>query len=402
MRSQLLNPRHAHTKRRCNLSHIRCQSVREHKCHRRLDYGDAQRVPLAPVRLAPVVLREPPPSFDESATVSETTVSRSHNDLNWSVSSAQRVKRVSSRKRRPPPLLQGLDPKPERKEVITYATHAEHDMEAMTAVHAAARSTSHRASLASYTTSGPFKETDRYGRSVPSLRSPSEERVRLKRKQSLPSIRTPYEGSADSFDQELVELQAIVAEQRRADAIGSQSSEQHVAAVAPTMRVDARSETLNDIGSALARPLLARDHVNCINIYDPNYRTQRRAMPRTASRASACVSGWLSNLLPIVSAPARRLMPKHIQNCGTEARPSRADSDTSLRISTAETGVSMLTPSDSPASRTHRRSPTVYEGLPSVSPASTTCSPTLPGETSDNDCEWRPRPLVRGEVGMAL
>lgn len=80
---------------------------------------------------------------------------------------------------------------------------------------------------------------------------------RLQRKrpnQSKSSFGNP--GDSD-IEKEVLELNTIVEERRAEGNKGRHRDSRHVPAVAPSMQIGVRSETLNDIGSALSRPLTA-------------------------------------------------------------------------------------------------------------------------------------------------
>lgn len=67
------------------------------------------------------------------------------------------------------------------------------------------------------------------------------------------TMRNPSSENTESdIEQEILELNTIV-EEIRSESSRSGSSDGHVSAVAPLMPIKARSETLNDIGSAFSR-----------------------------------------------------------------------------------------------------------------------------------------------------
>ncbi|CAK4034679.1 Hypothetical predicted protein [Lecanosticta acicola] len=82
--------------------------------------------------------------------------------------------------------------------------------------------------------------------------TPSSEKTRLHRR------RSNHMGTGDSADldleKEMLELNTIIEERRAGAARPRSAALQHVPAVAPSMDVTARSETLTDIASALSRP----------------------------------------------------------------------------------------------------------------------------------------------------
>lgn len=117
--------------------------------------------------------------------------------------------------------------------------------------------------------------------------------ARLQRKRSNQS-KSSFGNAGDSdVEKEVLELNTIV-EERRAESNRVRSNDDHhIPAVAPSMQVGARSETLNDIGSALSRPLTIH-HIN------PGDAVQEIDSKELRPRSSR-VSGWLSS----VTTPAK-------------------------------------------------------------------------------------------------
>lgn len=111
--------------------------------------------------------------------------------------------------------------------------------------------------LSSYSSSSSMRSMRRQALESHSSSSSSSPRQsidwsRFNRKRN--SLRKPSSESMDSeIEQEILELNTIV-EEIRSDSSRSKSSDEHVSAVAPLMSIRARSETLNDIGSAFSRP----------------------------------------------------------------------------------------------------------------------------------------------------
>jgi hypothetical protein len=94
-------------------------------------------------------------------------------------------------------------------------------------------------------------------------------------------------GDSD-VEKEVLELNTIV-EERRAEGNRLRSRDgRHIPAVAPSMQVGVRSETLNDIGSALSRPL-AVQHLT------PGYADDELGGKEHQPKTSR-VSGWLSDV----------------------------------------------------------------------------------------------------------
>jgi hypothetical protein len=124
--------------------------------------------------------------------------------------------------------------------------------------------------------------------SLNTLTEPPKNGARLQRKRSNQS-KSSFGNPGDSdVEKEVLELNTIV-EERRAEGNRVRSRDsRHIPAVAPSMQVGVRSETLNDIGSVLSRPLA---------VYLPTTGEANTGLegkedhPRTSR-----VSGWLSNV----------------------------------------------------------------------------------------------------------
>ncbi|KAM0712374.1 hypothetical protein Q7P37_011469 [Cladosporium fusiforme] len=110
--------------------------------------------------------------------------------------------------------------------------------------------------------------------------------ARLQRKRSNHSHLSHSNAGDSDVEKEVLELNTIV-EERRAETNKARSRHSHVPAVAPSMQIRARSETLNDIGSALSRPLTTR-------VEEDNGDENPR--PRKSKTSKSFVSGWLSNV----------------------------------------------------------------------------------------------------------
>lgn len=119
--------------------------------------------------------------------------------------------------------------------------------------------------------------------------------VRKRSNQSKASLGSP--GDSD-VEKEVLELNTIV-EERRAEGNKHRSRNSHIPAVAPSMQVGARSETLDDIGSALSRPLTTR-HAAYLTKTGSEVDSNQR--PKS-SRSTAHVSGWLSSVTTTSDEP---------------------------------------------------------------------------------------------------
>ncbi|TKA78918.1 hypothetical protein B0A55_03913 [Friedmanniomyces simplex] len=221
-------------------------------------------------------------------------------------------------------------------------------------------------------------------------RAASSERITLKRKRSLQNVRKSCaEHGEAKVEKEVLELNTIV-EERRTDPPRPQGlPPQHVAAVAPTMEVRARKETLNDIGSALARPFTARESSHMNTIFDSPDKPRR---PST-SRASSRVPGWLSGLLPTLSTatppapnphqpePFYKCVPPSMAST-RRPRPASPASPRSSLTSDPDDALNApsLTAASSPTTKGHSRSLTAESRLTPLSPPSMIYGQEMPPE----------------------
>lgn len=192
----------------------------------------------------------------------------------------------------------------------------------------------------------------------------SGDRPSLRRKGSFP-IRKPFAESGDlDSDKEVLELNTIV-EERRAEATREMQGEQHVAAIAPTMQIRARSETLDAIGSALGRPLTAQANYRV----PPPLETKPRPVARRSTSAGSRVSGWLSGMLTSHSV-AHLPSNEPFYKCQSNAPAlRRSHSEASIRTCLTEMDSPSLTAASSPTSKGHSRSHTGESRITPLSPA---------------------------------
>jgi hypothetical protein len=117
---------------------------------------------------------------------------------------------------------------------------------------------------------------------------------RLQRKRSNLS-KSSFGNAGDSdVEKEVLELNTII-EERRAEGNKIRHREsQHIPAVAPSMQIGARSETLNDIGSALSRPLTAPHPSSPETVHELD---SKQVRPKDSR-----VSGWLSSVTTSATA----------------------------------------------------------------------------------------------------
>nr|POF12648.1 hypothetical protein CFP56_09800 [Quercus suber] len=193
----------------------------------------------------------------------------------------------------------------------------------------------------------------------------SRERPAMKRKMSLPSLRRSQMGNGEiDLDQEILELNTIV-EEKRVEGARSTTPNEHRPAIAPTMQVRARSETLSDIGSAFSRPHTSRDAIPSSTFpAQPISKTLRRTssqpLSRSISRSSSRVSGWLSGILhssfastpPPPPEPFYKCIPRGTQHLRATSERSLCSSSSSL----TELDSPALTLASSPTSKGHSRS----------------------------------------------
>lgn len=175
---------------------------------------------------------------------------------------------------------------------------------------------------------------------------------RLQRKRSNQSHKSHGHSGDSDVEREVLELNTIV-EERRAEGNKGRSRNSHVPAVAPAMQVNARSETLNDIGSALSRPLTAHK----------TYRSNSR-------------QGVLS---PCSDKMSLRSQPS---NAGSHV-PVSLSGATSAVGHTAPSTIRIVTNDDEPFSRFSTRSPSLTDMAFSASSSLTVLdSPSYTLETS--------------------
>jgi hypothetical protein len=156
---------------------------------------------------------------------------------------------------------------------------------------------------------------------------------RLQRKRSNQSKSSFANTEEDSeVEKEILELNTIV-EERRAENNKNRSPTGHVAAVAPSMEVRARSQTLTDIGSALSRPLAASSQSE-----------KREEGGEASSKPSSKVPGWFSSVTPTTITT---------NSATTNTNPTRPSTATQTR--TTEPTTYSHEPSHEPSS--HRPRP---------------------------------------------
>lgn len=312
---------------------------------------------LVPLRLRPVVLRESPdieflakdtPSSDTENRVGQRARSDSTQDLLGD------SKRESYRDTRETPYQR--------------CSRRSRDMLAMLPSTRPSESTPTRPTVSTQSSASSLRRQAIETRVLSSRPSAESFRppARLKRKHSDPLSRKV----ADiDVDQEILELNTIV-EERRADAARSHAPDAHIPAVAPLMKVRARSETLNDIGSAFSRPLTARDVTKAEDVLEREPRPRRPATSRGPSGSSNRVSGWLSSIITSSSPAQAPHAQESFYKCSPMASQPRPVSRSSLCSLVTELESPSLTLASSPTatSKGHSRSLTMESRLTALEP----------------------------------
>jgi len=404
--SSLFGRSSQHGRQTSSSSHSTRPSISAPHAFRRLEHTDGQRASLVPLKLAPVKLTESPAPISNLPIVEEPSgslhnrsgsgeelLAESRQDSNHRLqqqeSPFQRCqRRVSTANPRMPTQVHRTPPDSSHSPVSTSLERK-----------ASRGSVSRQSSGASLRRQAIETRASSVGS------RPSSERIRLQRKRSAQSIRRHFVDNNDAdVDKEILELNTIV-EERRVETARSQTPDQHVAAIAPSMRVRARSETLNDIGSAFARPYtLGVPATRNQHAVDLPERPNRPTPARTPSRASSRVSGWLSGLLVSAhsfSAPAALPTQESFYKCIPPSRP-RAYSEVSGSSSLAELESPSLTATSSPTSNAHSRSLTAESRLTPLSPPSTVYSHDDSYYKKEVDENWPIIEVSRSQVGLAF
>ncbi|EMC96613.1 hypothetical protein BAUCODRAFT_148195 [Baudoinia panamericana UAMH 10762] len=249
----------------------------------------------------------------------------------------------------------------------------------------------------------PFGMTAQQSGYLPHVRQPldarpSSERNRLRRKRSVSSMRWPQADAAiPDIEKEIQELNNIVEERRRKSFNNTGSP--HVAAIAPHMPLRARSETLSDIGSALARTVPARSAPTkeILETCPGVERARTRPTLRTPSGTSSRISGWLSGLVVMPTAHTPSKEPEPFYKCRPPVR-QRAYSEASLSSDTSDAEPPSLTVASSPTTKGHSRSLTAESRLTPLFPPIDTDA--LDTKTASEQA-W-PTVIHPSQVGLAL
>jgi len=187
----------------------------------------------------------------------------------------------------------------------------------------------------------------------------SRNNPRLQRKRSNTS-KSSFANTEDSdVEKEVLELNTIV-EERRAENNKDRSASGHVPAVAPSMQVRARSETLTDIGSALSRPLTASSKKD-LRVETGDYEMEEREglASSKSHKSSSSVPGW-------------RL---------ASVSPTSTTSTANTTINTNYSPTTTQTRTTEPASRTTPP----HDPFPNHNPTTRAANPTFPRHSNDTN-----------------
>lgn len=353
--SSLLGRESHHGRKRSSFGHAKRPSISQPYSFRRLDTPEPQRQSLVPLRLGPVVLRESPVPPTESPTT-KTSTNRERSDSTQGLL-AQQHPTTSYHAHRETPYERC-----QARSSTTLPTTAQDTPTKLLKRSASAEDQkSLRSSGSTKRSSSSLRRDDSHATLFPTRAS--AERPSLRRKGSFP-MRKPFAESGDiDTDKEVLELNTIV-EERRMEAAREQNGDQHVPAIAPSMQVRARSETLDAIGSALGRPLTAQANYR---VPTPVQHTPRPTVRRTTS-ASSRVSGWLSGMMGSHSV-AHLPTNEPFYKCQPQAPAlRRTHSETSVGTCLTEMDSPSLTAASSPTSKGHSRSHTGESRITPLSP----------------------------------
>lgn len=406
--SSLLNRMSLHTRQKSSTTLLDRVSIGRPTDFRRLEYLEGQRRSLVPLQLNPVVLRDSVPALGPT---------RAHETVDQIRNPPSDLDDVSYRATRGSPY--------ERCQQLAASCPvfliAERGLNLETS-----RSPRSRPALSTHSSSSSLQSLQRQAlesnASLPSAMSRSHhERSRLKRKRS--NVKMNGEDIDANLDREILELNTIV-EERRTESTRPQSPlGNHVPAVAPSMAVRARSETLTDIGSAFSRPLVALQmstdshhakHEEGAYVLPPVTPVKSRlsqpfmAMPAAPvednptgqhiRRPSSRVTGWLSNLLSHSAHARSSSSTKGSSGVSFVTARNRVASRTSLCTTVAASDSSAATAASSPTSKAHSRSIT----LTSVSAPSTVSEDAPTGLYSKSEGPLAEAVEDHSQVGLAL
>ena len=363
---------------------------------RRLDHTESQIQSLVPLRLGPVVLRESPgPNAD--IAIPETRHVKSRSDSTQNLLS-EVTQAESYRLNRETPFQRCQ----QRSSGVWPLAPQQAHIDSSVAADTVDATRSIRPSLSSRSRSTGSLRRSGTEKSMSSLSSrPSSERLHPKRKRSFQSVRRTFGEDDEDIEKEIVELNTIV-EERRAEQARDGSPDQHVAAVAPSMQIPARSETLDAIGSALSRPVTSRTEHRPSGSLDSAPEWFVRRSTSTNTRISTRVSGWLSGMFPSVSAPQ---LPsgEPFYKCQPPSRPlQRPYSESSITASLTEMDSPSLTAASSPTTRGHSRSHTGESRMTPILPTAMYAGQDYFDDRKSAYQNWPIATTPTSQVGLAI
>ena len=368
---------------------------------RRLDVDDAQRHDLVPLKLGPVVLRETPDpdalamtaryGYDPSRSTDSLVLAADREPYQAIRNTPfERCQQISSSACGSPVVQQSDNPGSFQEPRPT------------------------RPPLSTHSSSSSIRSLRRQGTDNASTSStPSKASIEWHRLKRIKSSQSMSRGGHE-IEREILELNTIV-EERRADATRSTAPTEHVPAVAPSMMVKARSETLNDIGSVFSRPLTAprptsihASHARSLSATNIVRPASTKTASTSTSRAKSRVTGWLSGILPTTSSnyhhqttPLSEPFYKCVPPPSSAHRPM---SDASICTTVTQLESPGLTTASSPVSKGHSRTLTADSRFTSTTPPSFAYAHGSPADRKESEQEhqW---PVVSGrlsQVGVAF
>ena len=265
-------------------------TLRTHRHVRPSPGGSISHKTLVPIQLGPVVLRDASEKSHEDMTIlsSGNSDSKSKRQHQRSESTQNLLSNASHPSyfdnREPPHQKSGrhsadtlTSHPPSHETLATRATPSTHPLSSSSRQHARDTTTSS---------------------SPPTLTERPKTGARLQRKRTN-QAKGSFSNPVDSdVEKEILELNTIVEERRAETNRARPRDSRHVPAVAPSMQVGVRSQTLNDIGSALSRPLAAHQ------VHSKGSKAVAELDSNAQRPRSARVSGWLSNVPPPTTAGA--------------------------------------------------------------------------------------------------
>lgn len=394
--SPLVNRWSYHGKPKSPSGHGNRPSISTPYNFRRLDHSESQIQSLVPLRLGPVVLRESPVP-DTDIPTPESRHVKSHSDSTQNLLD-EPAKAESYRQNRETPFQRCQ----QRSSSMWPLPPQPLDLDAEVTTESTAERRPARPSLGSRSRSSGSLRRHGAETSAPSITSrPSSERLHPKRKRSFQSIRRTWGDEDEDIEKEIVELNTIV-EERRAETAREGTAEDHIAAVAPSMQIRARSETLDAIGSALSRPVTSRTEHHPSGSVDNSPEWFVRRSTSTNTRVSTRVSGWLSGIFPSASA-SQLPSGEPFYKCQPPPRPiQRSYSESSIITSLTDIDSPSLTAASSPTTRGHSRSHTGESRMTPITPAAMYTGHCDFDEQKYMYDHWPIAAMPSNQVGVAL